>query len=303
MPLLELDELFDEQVSGTRITRAWLGRGTDPRESAAAIKASDMCPKEGQQDYYNTSFVYDDVRVERHVKDEPGVWWKITTSAVRETPATPDPTQEAAKIRLKSSQYSTYTYVDREGKLITNTAGDPVLMAKEDSRWVFSVSKNVSSLPAWILDYNNALNNGLVTIKGLSCQKETLMCKGMRLSDDRTVTVAGREVTYSILSFELHFRPEGWKGTHPNVGVNQLIEENVPSVDRFTGKVRRDSNNKIVWVKKKRRVPITNNGIPVETLQVLDADGAWVEEPSPDDLLQIEADVYKTKNFGQLPLR
>lgn len=209
-----------------------------------------------------------------------------------------------AQVTLSTEQYEGLTCYDGKGKPMCNTAGDFIYLPKEDSRWIFDVSVNLPSVPTWLLDFNNAVNNGLVSVKGLSCAKQTLMCKNVRAGGSESANVRGRTVNFIPFSFQLHFRPETWKGRHPNVGFSEIVETEVPLEDKKTDKVV-TRNGKVVMVTKKtkRRIQV---GFPKEyptEPQPLDQKGKLALLFDPDDVIQIEKLVYKEKNFGQLPLR
>lgn len=210
-----------------------------------------------------------------------------------------------ADITLATEQYEGLTCYDDEGEPILNSAGDLVYLPKESSRWIFNVTKNLPAVPAWLLDYNNAVNNGLVSVKGLSCSKETLMCKNVNAGKDETVKVNGRFVTFVPFSYQLHYQAEGWKGKHPNVGFNEKLEVEIPQEsDTVIGKIL-VVEGKVKTKKQvvKRRIKI---GFPAEyptEPQPLDSKGRVIKNATAKDILQIEAGVYKKKNFGQLPLR
>lgn len=210
-----------------------------------------------------------------------------------------------ADITLGTEQYEGLTCYDAEGVPILNSAGDLVYLPVESSRWIFNVSKNLPAVPQWLLDFNNATNSGLVTIKGIPCGKGTVMCKNVFAAKDESAKVNGRTVNFVPFSYQLHYQREGWKGKHPNVGFNEKLEVDIPQEsDTVVGKIIVE-NGKVKTTKQivKRRIKI---GFPAEyptEPQPLDKKGKLIKNPTAKDILQIEAEVYKERNFGQLPLR
>ena len=94
---------------------------------------------------------------------------------------------------------------------------------------MIAVSKNVAAVPKWILKYRMVVNDGNVRIQGLTFPKETLRLQGLSISEEQIES----NIPFYVVSFELHFREEGWRRPLINRGYNELIDSDNP---RLPGK-------------------------------------------------------------------
>lgn len=215
-----------------------------------------------------------------------------------------NPLEERAKITLKSDQFTRTTTKNSQGRNITTTAGSLIPVSIDDSNWVLSVTKNVRSIPLWLLDMNNKVNSGSVIIRGLPIPRRKLQIKGIVGSDEST-RVNGERIDYVALSFELHYKRDGYKVRLPNVDFVQIVENKIRAKrDRFTGKPLL-VNGLAQFETVRERVPILI-GEPGEKPSEpwpLDRDGkALPENYSPNQVLYIEEDVLEETSFANLPL-
>ena len=136
-----------------------------------------------------------------------------------------NPLARPAKISWSAAMYQRATLFDADGKPIRNAAGDLFDPQEvEDERWVISVKKNVAAVPKWILSYRMVVNDGAVRIQGLTFPKETLRLQGLAISEEQ---IENRIPFYEV-SFELHFREEGWRRPLINRGYNELVKSDNP---------------------------------------------------------------------------
>lgn len=150
--------------------------------------------------------------------------WEITVTASRfQLPKIQEsPLDEPAKISRDSQEISEPTLFDHKRRPITTTAGewiDGVFV--ERSRWVYRVRKNVGSDPAWLDDYGCAINSDAVRIRGRLLQPLTLMFRRGQMSDYDIKN----GVSFSVLSFELHYRPETWVQEKWNAGTVEAVQD------------------------------------------------------------------------------
>lgn len=304
MSLINIGKLFDEVVSDTTTRCTYLGESDTIYDNGENIKASLLCPKRGMQDPNNGFKIITEVTVEQRIKDGPTQFWEIAVTSQTSDLNYDDPLTHSAIITLDSEQFDTTTCWDNDGKAILNTAGDLLYMVKEDSRWVFNVEKNVPYVPNSILQFNNAVNDGVFSIAGLQCDKGTLMVKRLRAGKLTTVTVGYNQVSYMVLSFQIHYKREGWQAEHPNVGYNELVEIEIPEPDDVVvGRVKR-RDGKIVYSRKivKRKILVgTPPEMPGEA-QLLDSQGRYIKDPKPGDLIKVKKDIYPERNYNELPL-
>lgn len=68
---------------------------------------------------------------------------------------------------------------------IVNSVGDqfdpPVQI--ESSNWQLTAKKNVASVPTWLMDYRDALNDGQITIAGITFEKHELRINSMTIGE------------------------------------------------------------------------------------------------------------------------
>ena len=101
----------------------------------------------------------------------------------------------------------------------------------DDSRLVCRVEKNVASAPAWLIDFQDAVNINAFTLDGLQVGPQ--QAKFQRLSLSREKVRNGHK--YHTLNFEIHLRREGWKlkllnqGFRDNTGSNIKINGEFPT--------------------------------------------------------------------------
>jgi len=106
--------------------------------------------------------------------DESGKVWIVTcqySNASEQRDKQENPLSDAAIIGpWDSDSYQEVAEVDNDDKVIANSAGDPYdpPLMKDFSRRNVTVRKNVSSVPEWFLDYEDAVNSDAFTVGGLS---------------------------------------------------------------------------------------------------------------------------------------
>ena len=135
-----------------------------------------------------------------------------------------NPLKRPAEISLRSEQTTQIARLDIDDRPITNTAGDyfadpPVEI--EGSRWVLSVTKNLAQYPRWLLDFQNAVNDGAIRIEGITWPKRTLMLKELEIPPPQTEN----KRKFFAVRFALHYRAEGWDVRILNRGVREIIWE------------------------------------------------------------------------------
>lgn len=150
--------------------------------------------------------------------------WEIAVTASRfQLPKVQDdPRNEPAKISRDSQEISEPTLFDYKNRPITTTAGewlDGVYV--ERSRWIYRVRKNVGSDPPWLDDYACAINSDAIRIRGRLLQPLTLMFRRGQMSDYDTKN----GISFSVLSFELHYRPETWLQRKWNAGTVEAVQD------------------------------------------------------------------------------
>ena len=208
---------------------------------------------------------------------EPYAGWTVTANYSDERVIDDNPTDDAAEINWGSEQFQKVAVVDRDGNLIVNSAGDlfdPPAMI-DDSRRVVTVSKNLATVPSWILDYQDAINSDTFTIDGISI--------GVGKAKMQAVTVGPKQrrnsTVFRTVTFTIHLQRDGWVLDILDAGFNRIP----------TG----DTSN---------RVPITLDGVLPSAPYPLNGAGAPLKNPSPTNCVFRSFNVYKTRTFSTLPL-
>lgn len=312
MSLIDIQELpshsvrFGERGKKEHV-RQFLGISNNAYDQPESIARSRLCPKVGTEDHLDGTCIIIDVDVQRRITDEPGYFWTITYTSSTEF----DDNQHLSPLSLPTAynwspqQYERYTEKDNRGRFIKTAAGTIIPEKVEDSRWVIAARKNLAKPPAYLLNFNNALNSGSVVVDGIRFAKQLLMCKGLRIGEVQRETYRGVRLEYREVSFELHYRKEGWKARTPNADMVELRDAEFLVKER-DGSIRLDRDGTPVRRRRKQRVKIMI-GEPKEYIDSpwpLRRDGsALPEDYQPEDVTYIESDVYKTLDFNALPLR
>ncbi len=207
----------------------------------------------------------------------PWSGWTVTANYSDERTIDDTPTDDAAEINWGSEQFQKVAVTDRDGNLIVNSAGDlfdPPAMI-DDSRRVVTVSKNLASVPSWILDYQDAINSDTFTIDGISI--------GVGKAKMQAVTVGPKQrrnaTVFRTVNFTIHLQRDGWTLDILDAGYN-----------------RKDP------LDATKRQPITINGQLPSAPYPLNGAGIPLENPSPVNCVFRSFNVYKTRAFSTLPL-
>lgn len=110
--------------------------------------------------------------------------------------------------------------VDVLGTAVVNSAFDqfdePIMV--DDARLIANVRVNVASIPTWIIDYNNTMNNAAITIDGLSVAESCALFKVRSLSEVKVQSGS----TYREFQYELHLNRDTWFAQPLDLGWNEL---------------------------------------------------------------------------------
>ena len=199
-------DLTMSQSSGTRTYRRVFRVTTDNKlDNAAVVAAYGGIPQLGST-YPLDGGAY--CRSITHENFEPPFQWLATCDYSSEFAFYPNPLDDPAIITWSSDQYQKPVWKTRYNEPIMNSAGRffDTLPEADDSRLSCTVQKNLASVPAWILAYNDALNSSTFTIDGLTIPVQTSKLSGVAIGprEDRN------SIEYRVLSYTLHFRAEGW---------------------------------------------------------------------------------------------
>lgn len=206
--------------------------------------------------------------------------WTVTVSYRNGDPRELDkpPLLRRAKIDVSTESLEVPTLTKADGTPWINTAGDLLSgITKKKNRIIFAIQKNVAAVPAWSLNYADAVNSDVVSIRGLVCPAGYLNLGDLRIGDVDSEIVNGLNYPFIPISYTLTYDPDSWKTKVLNRGYYQII----------AGK----------------RLPIVDKkGRQVTEPTFLDENGLSYEYPmDPADIVTIEGWNHRLMPFGILP--
>lgn len=242
-------------------------------------------------------------------------WFDVQVTYSSDVTIEQNPLNEPAAITIKGQRREVVSLFDSNGLPKMNTAGDLLgdpVPTKPVTDLIISVSKNVSlSLPAWILDYVDTVNSDTVRIRGLIFPPGTLCFAGdVDVGEElntESINNGVRQIPYTTVGFQLHYRAEGWTTLIPNRGFYQLVPRSATAAQVVTAAFKTKkpmplSLPKFPYDRQRILVGTTPPDYPDEP-QFLDPNGAFIENPTPDQIVVLEFDDYDKLPFGQLPLK
>jgi len=202
--------------------------------------------------------------------------WTVTAEYSSERELSETPTSDPVFITWNSEQFQRPAIVDQTGNAIVNSAGDPFdpPYMMDDSRRVVTVTKNLTTVPTWILTYQDAVNSDTFTVDGVSIAAGKAKMQAVTVSEVQTRNgVAFRTVVFSI-----HLEKNGWLLEPLDAG----FRENIAGV---ISNIRNDGDDELP------AAPVPLNG-----------SGAVLSNPTPATAVYGSFTVYETKAFSSLPL-
>jgi hypothetical protein len=210
--------------------------------------------------------------------DEPYTGWIVTANYSSERELSETPTSDPAYITWDSEQFQRPVLYDNTGDAVCNSAGglfDPPAMM-DDSRRVVTVQKNLSAVPVWILDYQDAVNSDQFTVDGVTIAigKAKMQRVSVGPEDIRN------GITFRQVTFTIHLQRDGW---------------NLEVLD--AGFIRKKPSDLTA-----RESLYLDDGTEPAGPQMLDGSGGILSDPTPANAVFLSFDVYKTRTFSSLPL-
>ena len=174
---------------------------------------------------------------------------------------------------------------DIEGPII-NSAGDqfdpPVQI--EASNWALTAKKNIASVPTWLMDFRDSLNDSQITIAGVTFEKNELRINSMSIGE----YAIENDIGYFPFEIQIAQKSETWTRELLDQGTHEIKTVNV-------GGVSTDSRVRIV---DKKGQHVTE---PIR----LDGEGKKLEpDTAPvEDSIFIRYQVYlKERDYSSLGL-
>lgn len=221
--------------------------------------------------------------------DEDWLMWRVIAKYSYDTfqqDQDANPTARDDKVRFSTTKFQRPMFEDPiSGEPIVNSAGDTFLdpPLADDSRLVITVTRFVSSVPSWVFDYQDTLNNASVTIKGLVFPAKSLKFDSIDVGDGESI-VSGY-IVFPV-TMTIHYSPQGWLFKPLDQGFHYLDKTVSPYVKKH------------VQVKDKIGI-FRNTSQPV----ALDGTGSIVD---PNDLpgaaTYLEFNLYNQTDWSTLNL-
>lgn len=207
---------------------------------------------------------------------EPWKGWTVTAEYSSERELNETATSDPAIITWSSEQFQRPAIIDQDGEAIVNSAGDPFEppFMMDDSRRVVTVTKNLSSVPSWILTYQDAVNSADFTVDGVLVGEGKAKMQSVTIGEPQS----RNGNTFRTVTFSMHLEKNGWLFEPLDAGFRTKI-------DGVMANVRNDDDGELP-------------ALPVP----LDGFGNVLVDPSPSTAIYLEFTVYETKDFSLLPL-
>lgn len=209
---------------------------------------------------------------------DPWRGWTVTAEYSSAIEIFENPHDDTAQITWSTEQYQVVAHKDKDGKAIVNSAGDyfsdPVPM-RDECRRIVTIEKNLSTVPAWILTSENAVNSESFNLDGI-----TIAAKRAKI---QRVSIGPKEnrngTAFRRVSIEIHLQKNGWDLEPLDAGFRELNDD---------GKL----------------IAITSPGdsTDVTTPVLLDGAGKRLDDPTPESAVFGSYEIYPTFDFSALPL-
>ena len=217
-----------------------------------------------------------DYSIDRHMTKAPNCAWDVSLRYSTLAPPTvnnsDDPTQQRVKRSWQTSEHTMYTFKDRNGKMIKNSAKQPfdggVPVTLELPTLVYERNESTFN-GTWATQWSNSINQ--YTYSGASP-------KTLKLKISATEQFEGDYHFWSV-RYEMAYLPIGWQPQPLNAGLTQLVSDNLVAC-------------------------YDSNKVEVSSPVPLDSAGKQIEQASlPDAAYFIEVDWFPQTNFSGLGLQ
>ena len=206
------------------------------------------------------------------------------SSEEKEKEENPNPINRKAKFRWTTNLYREAVEKDIDDNAVLNSAGDyfdpPV--ERDASNWVITVTKNMTTVPSWLLDYNNCpINESSVTIDGITIEEKKARLTTIDIGEEQVEN----NVKYRVVTMQIETKKEGWTAKILDQGLRKRLD--------LAG------GWKQVHIEKENEDGELSK---VTSPVLLDGEGGVLDEPTPENAVFMEYEFYEAKDFSVLPL-
>jgi hypothetical protein len=159
---------------------------------------------------------------------------------------------------------------------VVNSAGDPFdpPVMVDDCRFGVTVTKNLATVPTWILNYVNAINDDEVTIDNVVVPMRSLKVMSVSVGDWRERNwTSYREVSMAFsVETVSHVRDVLDAGFREKSGLRVIVRKNI----------------------------VNDDGSRISSPALLDGNGKKLDDPQPEDAIYMRYGVYPEGDFNVL---
>lgn len=202
--------------------------------------------------------------------------WLVKATYTSDRNVDPDPTNDEVLVSWDSEIYEQPIWEDVNGEAILNSAGDYFVdptPTRDESDFIARIRSNATSVPAWVLTYNNAVNNATITIGGLSIAAGYAKVQRIAISEKKY----RNSTAFYEITFEVHLSRKGWHLKPLDAGFRELSYGNL--------------------------IQIINeaDGQEVTSPVPLDGNGNVLDSPTPTNSVFLDFTIYEEKDLTVLP--
>ena len=265
-------------VKDTRVFRAITDSNYD---SASDVLGNATIPILGQEHPKNSALCCNARRPKQDSKSKR--IWTVTCDYTTDWSSSDgsglkqDPTMDRALVEWATEVTQIPVFEDKDGNAILNSAGYYYIngLKAEDTTWVVTVTKNMASVPIWILNYRNAINSSGFLLDNVSIPARAAKIRQISIGHWQL----RNKIWFKQLKLVLKLQDD-WSKWVLDEGLYQIDPDDstkrVPCVDSKNQKVR----------------------VPVP----LDGSGVQLSNPSPSTAVFREHKIYPELSFSSLPL-
>lgn len=211
----------DDITRGTnvrRYIRVFRAVTDDPNDDATVVLGHGDCPEEGAV-HNNDSSAWCQRRRARNEGFSKLVWI-VTINYSTERELSTSPLSDPVQISWDTESFQSIVTKDIYGNGILNSAGDPYDPAaeKDDGRWTVTTRKNVTSAPAWLLSYRQAVNNAPFTIDGITVATRRGKVQAINISPAQR----RNDVAFRVITIRLQLKDEEWDLSLLDAGFHEI---------------------------------------------------------------------------------
>lgn len=209
-----------------------------------------------------------------------------------------NPLDEPARlVGIRTEKLPSATDRNRHGKAILNTAGELVApIPKNEPVRIFTFAKNVPALVEELCDYEDVVNADAVQIMGRQREPRTLLLGKVEFSAEQEQD----ETKFYVCSVEIAYRKSKWVHKFPSKGFSQIVQRRATPAEILSDLGSQlPTINGVAYVRERQTITLADGQRPQEP-QMLDAEGRWIPNPTPEQIHIIEEEVLDEVSFNNL---